>query len=638
MFFTGVTRNSGDFNWIRAEITHKGNLENVWRTRMLTNSYQSLGKKLIASFVVLAILSGVVSYIGSQIAFNDIREDVLPSQRIVADGGLVGRAFLISALEFSGTGEEKSLEEYELASKEILLILESLEVLGDDAGEGEVFHRLAESIRNVQDVAQLIFESHAITLKNLEALTEIEEELAVIAEELDELLVEEIARNIRSGDLVELEEITLPYEEAVFHFAQFTQLLRVETLEFVASGNTDAITHFEQTLEVLEVAQANLGSLASPNEPREILLLNDLIEIKEQLVNTGRNMIGSHTATLNLLVQLEETEDELNSALEAANQAVEEDVKRVLQTTTTNTILGALLVTGVSIVVGVAISKTIVRPVVNLVEAADQLAVGDLTARANVNSKDEIGLLASSFNQMAGQLQESFDALEAQNSELERFTYTVSHDLKSPLITIRGFMGMLQNDVAAGDTARIESDVLQINAAVDQMERLLEDLLDLSRLGRMINPEEEINLNELIDTALNLVSGQIDSGGVEVDIQPNLPRVYGDRTRLLEVFQNLIENAAKYMGDQSEPRIQIGINTDGKRPIYFVSDNGMGIDTRYHKKIFGLFERLDSQGAGTGIGLALVKRIIELHDGRIWVESDGRGKGSTFRFTLPQDK
>ena len=128
---------------------------------------------------------------------------------------------------------------------------------------------------------------------------------------------------------------------------------------------------------------------------------------------------------------------------------------------------------------------------------------------------------------------------------------------------------------------------------------------------------------------------QIHSRNITIDIATNLPVVYGDRARLREVFENLIANAANYMGKQKSPRIEIG-KRKGKAPTFFVKDNGIGIEPKYHSKIFGLFEKLDPASEGTGIGLALIKRIIETHDGKIWVESDGLGKGSTFCFTIPE--
>lgn len=225
--------------------------------------------------------------------------------------------------------------------------------------------------------------------------------------------------------------------------------------------------------------------------------------------------------------------------------------------------------------------------------------------------------------------------LEAKNSELERFTYTVSHDLKSPLVTIRGFLGLLEKDMARGDTERVTRDLKFIYDATDKMQLLLNDLLELSRIGRLVNPPEEVSLSELVRQAADLVAGQIARRGVQLQIAPNLPTVYGDRPRLLEVFQNLIDNAVKFMGNQPAPRLEIGCWQFDQETVCYVRDNGIGIEPRFHDKIFGLFERLDPALDGTGIGLALVKRIIEMHGGRIWVESDGIGTGAAFHFTLP---
>ena len=226
--------------------------------------------------------------------------------------------------------------------------------------------------------------------------------------------------------------------------------------------------------------------------------------------------------------------------------------------------------------------------------------------------------------------------LEARNAELERFTYTVSHDLRSPLVTMRGFLGYLRQDAVAGDMARFDKDIGRIANAVDRMQTLLNDLLELSRVGRIMNPAEDIPFGQIARDATELVMGPGDEGRVRVDIQKNLPTILGNYTRLVEVLQNLISNAIKFMGDQPEPRIEIGCSgadKDGK-PILFVRDNGIGIEPQFHDRIFGLFNRLDPSIAGTGIGLTLVRRIIEVHGGRIWVESQP-GAGATFLFTLP---
>lgn len=171
---------------------------------------------------------------------------------------------------------------------------------------------------------------------------------------------------------------------------------------------------------------------------------------------------------------------------------------------------------------------------------------------------------------------------------------------------------------------------------------LLDELLELSRVGRQENRSEELQLSKIVDEALQLVNGHVSDRAVKIDVSPDLPVVFGDRSRLLQAYQNLFANAVKYMGDQSSPVIDGGVReseeangeANNGTPVFFVRDNGMGIYPRYHDKVFGLFERLDSRDEGTGVGLALVKHIIELHGGRIWVESEGLGRGSTFCFTL----
>jgi signal transduction histidine kinase len=167
------------------------------------------------------------------------------------------------------------------------------------------------------------------------------------------------------------------------------------------------------------------------------------------------------------------------------------------------------------------------------------------------------------------------------------------------------------------------------------MQRLLNDLLELSRVGRQINPPREIDLKRLISEVLELLHGRISQGGIAVSVAENFPVVFGDYQRVFEVMQNLIDNAAKFMGDQPAPRIEIGQRGFlEERPIFYVQDNGIGIAPEFRENVFGLFNKLDARTEGTGVGLALVRRIIEFHHGRIWVESE-LGKGATFLFTLP---
>lgn len=232
--------------------------------------------------------------------------------------------------------------------------------------------------------------------------------------------------------------------------------------------------------------------------------------------------------------------------------------------------------------------------------------------------------------------QSLIDELETKNAELEQFTYTVSHDLKSPLVTIVGFLGYVEKDALSGNIERVKAGVERISSAAKKMERLLSDLLELSRIGRLMNPPENVSFAEIVKEALERVRGQVDANRIQIVVEDNLPVIHGDRVRLVEIVQNLLDNGSKFSAESEHPCIQIGTKgqDENLHHILFVCDNGIGIDPAYHDRIFGLFNKLNPQMEGTGIGLTLVRRIVEVHGGRIWVESRP-GQGAAFYFTLP---
>ncbi len=317
---------------------------------------------------------------------------------------------------------------------------------------------------------------------------------------------------------------------------------------------------------------------------------------------------------------------------------------------------GAILLA--SVFVAAAVSRTVVRPIRSLEEGARIVGSGNLDHRVGTTTKDEIGRLSRAFDEMTSDLksvtasrdeldrevrnrlraEEEREALiaelEGKNAELEQFTYTVSHDLKSPLITITGFLGLLAQDADAGDAERMRADMDRIADAAGHMKELLDELLELSRVGLIVGSPEQIPLGDVAREAVALVEGQAAERDVRVTIATGLPFVYGDRRRVREVLQNLIENAIKFTGEQPSPRVEVGARREDGVTVCYVRDNGMGINPRYHGKVFDLFDQLDQTSEGMGLGLALVKRITEVHGGRVWVESEGLGHGSTFCFTL----
>jgi PAS domain S-box-containing protein len=226
--------------------------------------------------------------------------------------------------------------------------------------------------------------------------------------------------------------------------------------------------------------------------------------------------------------------------------------------------------------------------------------------------------------------------LEAKNAELERFGYTVTHDLKAPLVTIRGFADYVEKDAREGRTDRLAADTRRITEAVGRLQQLLDELFELSRAGRPVGPPVAVPAAELVQEALRLVQGRRAAARARIEVAAELPVVFGDRARLVQVFQNLLDNATKFAANAAEPLVTVEARppVDGKA-VLTVRDNGVGIEPRHRNRVFELFEKLDPRAEGAGVGLALVKRVVESHGGRVWLESEGPGSGTTACVTLP---
>jgi PAS domain S-box-containing protein len=256
-------------------------------------------------------------------------------------------------------------------------------------------------------------------------------------------------------------------------------------------------------------------------------------------------------------------------------------------------------------------------------------AARDITRR----KKAEEALLKSEKK-----LKALFAELAAKNEELDSFVYRVSHDLKSPVVTIEGFVGALKEDFGGVLSEDGKKYLRYISDAARKMELLVNDLLDLSRIERVTRRKREFSFARLVEDAVKALQPQIKARGIVVNIQGDLPVVYGERMRLSRVMDNLLTNAIKYIGKENpSPRIDVGVEEQDGQKAFFVRDNGIGIDERDFDKIFQVFHRLPSAkqiaGEGTGVGLTIVKRIIEHHGGEIWLISEP-GKGSTFYFTI----
>jgi len=224
--------------------------------------------------------------------------------------------------------------------------------------------------------------------------------------------------------------------------------------------------------------------------------------------------------------------------------------------------------------------------------------------------------------------------LAAKAEELERFGHTVSHELKTPLTAIRGFLGLMASVDAVRESDRLDRYLVRATEAAEEMSKRLAGLLELSRVGGLVRLEGAVEFAAVARDAASMFEAPCAARGIRLELGKSFPLVRGDPARLREVLENLLDNAIKFMGDQAAPRVLIGMRREGEEPVFFVSDNGAGVAAADRERIFDLFTHLQPDTEGAGAGLAIAKRIVDAHGGRIWVESEGLGKGASFCFTL----
>ena len=227
------------------------------------------------------------------------------------------------------------------------------------------------------------------------------------------------------------------------------------------------------------------------------------------------------------------------------------------------------------------------------------------------------------------------EAIEQSKRELESFVYTASHDLKAPVVSLYGMASVLMEDYGDKLDEKGKHYLQRLISNASFMEQLIADLLEFSRVGRREEKPEQLEADGIIKSVLDQCYASIQARSVKVSCAAPLPSIFFDRTRLTQVFLNLVSNSIKFMGAQANPTVEIGGRKTDRFVEFYVKDNGIGIDPQHHHLIFGVFQRLkEVEVEGTGIGLAVVKKIIDLAGGKIWLESK-KGEGATFFFQLP---
>ena len=534
----------------------------------------------------------------------------------------------------------------EIQDADLLLIHQSLEryrqLSGEQAQKQRMVASIDDALETLQQAGSNMVASRQDYVRTFARLENLEHRLDSLLRQHRGPGGEQVERDSEAARRPEPGTSDAPELRLIEQAQRLQRQLLLAIRTFQSDPDSDALIDIDKTLGQIDQAATMLQQNVEISDP--------MAELKGQMRDIYRVMRVSAEEFTRARKQAgfavsraEQAGIDLNQALGSAVLAAETEGWRDLRDSlyAAGAILLLTLLTSYLLIY--AGLDRILRPLEQLQVVITRLGKGDFRQRSSdVGRRDEIGQLATAFNRMAEQLEQSHEQkqdfisqLEQKNLELERFTYTVSHELKSPLVTVSGFIGLLHRDLAADKRDNIAQDMAKIANAVATMNRQLDDLLELSRVGRVINPPTEFCFTDLCLEVVQMMQGLIDERGARVEVQDDMPAIYADQARIREVIKNLVENGIKFTPMEREPLIEIEAEVQGERLLCRVRDNGPGIEPRYQSRVFGLFDRLDNSVPGTGIGLALVRRIVELHDGSIWIESRGDGQGSCFCFTLP---
>ncbi|NUT52001.1 MAG: histidine kinase [Saccharothrix sp.] len=418
---------------------------------------------------------------------------------------------------------------------------------------------------------------------------------------------------------------------------------------YVLTANRDFLSPYTEGQQAEHAAVASARSLLSDVRPD---LVHDLEEVDrlaaawrqeyaEQLVdlvyvsgNPQTTLVDAERGKA-LFDRARAAVDGLKTRLSEASVEAREHLKNVARQVLLLVIgLGLLLVL---IIAGVAVLlyRIVIAPLTGLAADVRQVSSGDFAHEVEAGGPRETVMLGEDVEAMRVRILSDLEELRRSNSELEQFAYVASHDLQEPLRKVASFCQLLERRYAGQLDVRREQ---YLQVAVDgakRMQVLINDLLAFSRVGRLTREQTLVDCDELVSQVLENYSEVIERTGATVEVA-DLPTVRGEESLLGGVFGNLISNALKFHGEEP-PHVRVDVERTGEFWTFTISDTGIGIDPEYAERIFVIFQRLHHKDdyPGTGIGLAMCRKIVEYHGGRIWLDTTEGATGTTFRFTLP---
>lgn len=602
-----------------------------------------LRQKLLLLLVTVGLVGISAFALIIALAVHQLFDRFVPENRALRDVEARSALLIQNYYRFMLTPD---LIDTEILNADLVLIRRGLDNYRELVRRQQAKERLASSIGNAIDVLEQAGRNMVAARLRFKQIFSMERalvsEIDQAFERYQEQVSVDIGNSIARREWQRLVNDYLPELRMIMSLNQQYLQMFLQTREAYIEPGSDSdlrITMLKNQIKksgtMLEIHEANSTDRA--------WMSTQLLVIYERLIDMIDTFDKSKQQAEFALSRAEQAGIDLNQAIGGAIQAAEvggwRDLRESLYLASAILLL-TLLISYLLIYAGL---DRVLRPLEQLQGVITRLGKGDFKQRSSdVSRVDEIGQLAAAFNRMADQLEQNYEQkqgfikqLEQKNMELERFTYTVSHELKSPLVTVNGFIGLLQRDLSADNREYIADDMLKISNAIETMSHQLEDLLELSRVGRVINPPTMFSVTVLCREVVQVMQGLIDERRARVEIEDEMPEICADKARIREVLKNLVESGIKFTPLDREPYIEIEAESRGDQLLCRLRDNGAGIEPRYQSRVFGLFDRLDNDVPGTGVGLALVKRIVEIHDGSIWIESQGDGQGSCFCFTLP---
>lgn len=436
-------------------------------------------------------------------------------------------------------------------------------------------------------------------------------------------------------------------QNMVFHLRDihdFTQSIqnRISTLAEVLADNSTSAVQFRSRQDALQL----LGSLDNEPSVREAYLFTADGQVLAEYLAPGetlsvplfemsRSVLITTTADRIVLQHPVILDQELIGSL-----YLSADLQELQERLYARLIFGLIVLLGIAVVAfGVTLwsQRFFLKPIFSLSRLSYEIGENkNYSLRARKTSNDEWGVLVENFNAMLDAIQERDQALDYTNKELEQFAYVISHDLKSPLVTIQGFAGRFIKYIDEGNEEKSRDSARRVQNAAKRMGELIDDVLTLSRVGRKELIEREfIDMNAEMANIKEDLQGELEAAKASLTIEENLPTVYADPGEIRQIFQNLLINAIRYGCLEPGKTITVGARRVNRESRVFVRDEGPGIPKEYHARIFQLFQRLDQAVSGTGLGLAIVSKVMKSLGGRAWVESQ-KGKGSTFWLAFPK--